>query len=143
MDLIQPKEIEIRGKTYVIGKFPAIEGRSVIAMYPGANLLQFKGDEKAMLAALRKVMTFVAAKLDDGREIRLNSETLINNHVPDWECLVMLEMEVLTYNCSFFPHGSVSTFLTALRNLDVAKLTEMLTPLLGKLSQAVKPVSTN
>ena len=137
MELIQPQEIEVRGKRYNISKFPAVAGREIIQLYPVANIPKI-GDLKESKTAMLMLMQYVEAFCADGTPVRLTTETLVNNHVPDWETLVTLEKEMLVYNCSFFQHGSLSAFLSALRNGDAAKIIEMLTPLLDRLSPAVK-----
>lgn len=141
-DLIEPKEIDVRGKTYTISKFPAVAGRMIISRYPTANMPTMSSDEET-IEALLKLMAYVAVELENGNMVRLSTETLINNHVPDWESLRMLEAFMLEYNCSFFPDGSISAILDALRTGDIAKVTEILTPLLDKLSPVAKQLFTS
>ena len=53
-------------------------------------------------------------KIVDGKKIKLDSETLIKNHVPDGETLLRIEYEMFKYNYSFFQNGDVFDILTQL-----------------------------
>lgn len=142
LDLIDPKEIEIKGKRYVISKFPATAGREILMKYPASNVPKL-GDYDESHAAMLKLMGYVEAVTEDGRQIRLVTEALINNHVLDWETLVQLEKEMIGYNCSFFQNGTALTFLETLMGEAGAKVTAMLTPLLDRLLPREQPPSTN
>ena len=32
--MIEPKEFEVNGKTFILSKFPAVQGREIVAKYP-------------------------------------------------------------------------------------------------------------
>ncbi len=136
MELLQPKEIEINGKTYRISKFPATVGREIIAKYPVSNMPKI-GDYQVSEEIMVKLMSFVEVIAGD-RSIRLMTRELINNHVPDWEALAQLEWEMLQYNCSFLTNGKSLSFLEKLAHLAEQKISEMLTASLGKSSVRAK-----
>lgn len=104
--LIEPKEITVTDSNgvehqYTIGKYPAVAGREILAKYPLSNapkLADYGVSQETML----KLMNHVTKTLSDGREIRLSTAALVDNHVPDAEALLRIEMASLGYNVSFF-----------------------------------------
>lgn len=141
--LIQPKEIEINGKTYIISKFPAIIAREIIMNYPIANMPKV-GNYAASEEIMLKLMKHVAVPRENGEPLVLSNRDLINNHVLDWETLVKLEWLEIEYNCSFFQNGKALDLLEKLPGfLAKLKITETLTGLSGKSSTADKQPSTN
>lgn len=142
MILIQPQQVELDGKTYIISKIPATDAREIITQYlPSAmpKLGEYKRNEELMY----KLMAFVAVITDSGAELILNSKTLINNHVESWETLLRLEAKMMEYNCSFFRDGRISGILTELRQTLPAWISKILMDSLERLSQAEKQRSTN
>jgi len=136
MELLQPKEIEINGKTYRISKFPATVGREIVAKYPVSNMPKL-GDYKVSEEVMLKLMSYVETVLPE-RSIRLSTQELVNNHVPDWEVLAQLEWEMLSYNCSFLTNGKSLSFFEKLAHLAEQKISEILTASLGKSSARAK-----
>lgn len=136
MELLQPKEIDINGKTYRISKFPATVGREIVAKYPVSNMPKL-GDYKVSEEVMLKLMSYVEAVLLE-RSIRLSTQELVNNHVPDWEVLAQLEWEMLSYNCSFLTNGKSLSFFEKLAHLAEQKISEILTASLGKSSARAK-----
>ena len=136
MELFQPKENDINGKTYRISKFPATVGREIVAKYPVSNMPKL-GDYKVSEEIMLKLMSYVEAVLPE-RSIRLSTQELVNNHVPDWEVLAQLEWEMLSYNCSFLTNGKSLSFFEKLAHLAEQKISEILTASLGKSSARAK-----
>jgi hypothetical protein len=136
MELLQPKEIDINGKTYRISKFPATVGREIVAKYPVSNMPKL-GDYKVSEEVMLKLMSYVETVLPE-RSIRLSTQELVNNHVPDWEVLAQLEWEMLSYNCSFLTNGKSLSFFEKLAHLAEQKISEILTASLGKSSARAK-----
>lgn len=114
MNLIKPERREIpigdgnETKTFIVSKFPAIAGREIVTQYPTSALPKI-GDYKVNEELMLKVLSYVAVEVE-GREIVLNSRALVDNHVPDFECLMRIEAAMMEYNCSFFRNGKLSTF---------------------------------
>lgn len=105
MDLIKPKEIELKdldGNThkFIISRFNALDGYELISNFP--KTMFNKGESfKDHKEVLIKIFSHVEAFKQDGNTIRLTSEALINNHIPDYELLMKILKEVGTYNSSF------------------------------------------
>lgn len=110
-ELNNPKTVFVKDKDgnllgFIIGQFPAIAGREIAAKYPTSVAAmakqweenQYGENEKIML----KAMSYVERILEDGSTIRLTTAALVDNHVPDAECLMHLEKELLQHNFSFF-----------------------------------------
>ncbi len=106
--LLEPKQIEIEGKQFIISKFPAIAGRKIITQYPLSGLPKI-GEYGVNEEIMFKLMGYVGV-LIKGQEtpLLLSTEALIDNHVGNWEILAKIEMAMLEYNCSFFLNGKVS-----------------------------------
>lgn len=116
-ELIKPKEVVIRDvdgaeHTFIISRLPATVGREILAKYPVSNLPKL-GEYQASAEAMRLMLSHVAVPLESG-EVRLKTQALIDNHVPDGEALLRLEMAMLQYNTSFFGNGGSSDFLGGL-----------------------------
>lgn len=142
-EFLEPKQVEIDGCSFIISKFPAVEGREIYAKYTSSNIPKV-GQYEASEAIMLKMMTYVQRVPADGTDpVRLQTKALVNNHVPNWEVLAKLEWAMLQYNFSFFQNGKASGFLEKLGVLAQSKASEMLTGLLGKLSQAEKRPSKN
>lgn len=117
-ELIKPEEVVIADrdgveKTYIISRLPAIVGREVLARYPIANIPKL-GDYAVGEEIMLKLMGYVAVPMDGGDALRLKTRALIDNHIPDGESLVKLELKMLEYNTSFFGQGRASSFLGSL-----------------------------
>lgn len=140
--MIEPKEVEVRGRKYIISKLPATVGREVMFMYPTSNIPKV-GDYPSSQKIMLKLMSYVAVVLPDGRELQLTTEDLVNNHIPNAETLLMLEKEMFKYNFDFFQNGNASTFLQELEKRATQKGIGILTTLLERLSLAEKQRSTN
>jgi hypothetical protein len=134
--MLQPmrKEIECQdgqSKAFILSKFPAIQGREVLTQYPLTaipKIGEYKVNEEVML----KLMSFVGVPHpdnDNAPPTMLTTRALVDNHVPDWECLMRLEAAMLEYNCSFFGNGKVLTFFEAIAAKAQALITSTLTGL--------------
>jgi hypothetical protein len=139
--MLQPKQIEVNGKKFIIHKFPAIEGREIICNYPLTSIpkvSEYKTNQEVML----KLMKYVSVPINDITVALSNSE-LVNQHAGDWETLMKLEAAVIEYNCSFFQNGLASTFLSGLAQKVPAWITKTLTDSLGQFSLKNKPPSSS
>lgn len=137
--MIDEKEIEVRGKNYIISKLPATVAREVLFLYPTSNLPKV-GDYASSERVMLLLMSYVGVKINDAL-IPLKTKELVNNHVSDAETLLLLEKEMFKYNYDFFQSGNASTFLTQLEKRATSKGIEILTTLLERLSQAGKQPS--
>lgn len=147
--LIKPKEVAIKDvdgieKMFVISRLPAVTGREILAKYPLSNAPKI-GDYEVSKEAMLKMMAYVCVTVD-GEDIPLKTSTLIDNHVPDGESLIRLELEMLKYNTSFFGNGGNSGFLPFLISKVGSSLPSVIKTLMASLqSSSVKgsPPSQN
>lgn len=134
--MIEPKEVEVDGKTFHISKVPAMAGREIFTQYITTGAPKI-GDYDKNQALMLKMMSFVSVETEGGM-LSLSTKELINNHVPSWENLMLLEKHMIEYNCSFFANGKLSSFLEKSGETALDKITSMLTGLLQQSLQADK-----
>lgn len=143
---LEPKELTLtdrsgKERTFILSKFPAIAGREIITKYPLSNIPkigEYQQSEEVML----KLLAFVGVPREAGGEpLMLTTRALVDNHVGDWETLAKVEWAQLEYNCSFFGNGSSSDFFESLSQKAVTWISQTLTPLLERSSQAAKRAS--
>ncbi|WP_108478003.1 MULTISPECIES: hypothetical protein [Providencia] len=137
--LIKPKEVAIKDvdgdeKLFVISRLPATVGREILAKYPLSNAPKI-GDYEVSKEAMLKMMAYVCVVVD-GDEIPLKTQTLIDNHVPDGESLIRLELEMLKYNTSFFEGDGNSGFLHYLLSKVSGSLPSIIKTLMGSLQSS-------
>lgn len=140
--MIEPKEVTIEtqggeSRTYVLSKFPAIQGREIIAKYPLSAMPKL-GDYAVNEETMLKLMAFVAVPQDGRDPLKLTTRALVDNHVPDWETLARIEFSMMEYNVSFFGNGKGSTFLEAITQKAQQFLSKTLTDLSAQYSQKAK-----
>lgn len=140
--MIEPKEVTIQGKQFILSKFPAIQGREIIAKYPMSAMPKL-GDYSVNEEVMLKLMSFVGVPRDGSAPLMLSTRALVDNHCGDWETLAKIEMAMMEYNCSFFANGKGSTFLEAITRKAQALIIETLTRFSQQSSHQGKPPSTN
>lgn len=136
--MIEPKEIEVHGKTFIISKFPAIEGREIIAVYLSSSIPKY-GNYKVNEETMLKLMSYVSVPMTNIPPLPLTTRALVNNHAGNWETLGKIEVAMMEYNCSFLQNGRVSTFLNDTAQKLPMWISKTLTLLLAQLSQTEKP----
>lgn len=139
--MIEPKEISVLTqsgveKVFILSKFPAIQGREIIAKYPLSAMPKL-GDYAVNEETMLKLMAFVAVPTENG-PLALTTRGLVDNHFPDWETLARVEMAMMEYNCSFFKGGMVSTFLERITEKIPSVALSILTHLSPVLSKQSK-----
>ncbi len=143
---LQPEDIEIEDKKFIISKFPAIAGREIVTQYFSSALPGKFGDYKLNKEMFDKAMCYVAAINSEGNPIVLSVPALVDNHVvskdSSWEMLLKLETRLMVYNCAFLQAGRVSNFLNSIKEklpqLISKILTDSLAPLSPQNSQPTK-----
>lgn len=145
-DFLDPTELVLTddsGKEhkYILSKFPAVQGREIIAKYP-TGMLPKIGDYAVSEEIMLKLMRFVAVE-SNGTRIPLTTQALVDNHVPSWEVLAQIEMAMMEKNCSFFRKGTLSASLADIAQKSLQKILEIVTPLSASSSQQTKPSTTN
>ena len=140
--MIDPKEIEINGRKYILHKLPAIAGREIITQYPIANIPKI-GSYETSQELMQKLLSYVTVKLENGNEIALETASLIENHVPDAITLMKLEKAMLQYSFDFLADGEISKFLDLVLKVADRQITKMLTLVLQQSSDQGEPLSGN
>jgi hypothetical protein len=134
IELKQPKEIEIEGKTFIISKIPCIPGREIISQYI-TTMIPKTGDYARNEEICLQILSYVEIKTVSGNKIRLSTKELVNNHITGdypYEILLKLEAAMIGYNSSFFQPGRISSFLSniapTLPLTTIKTLTDLLEP---------------
>lgn len=141
--MIEPKEVVIDGKNFILSKVPAVAGREIFSQYLTSAAPKI-GSYDLNKVLMQKLLSYVAVSAGEGApNLKLINDDLINNHVPSWEMLLKLEAAMIEYNCSFFQNGRVSTFLQDVAQKLPAWITKTLTDSLQQLFQTEKPPSMN
>ena len=134
--LIKPKEITVidtdgQEYQYIISRLPAVEGREILSLYPLSNAPKvgdYANSEKGMLLLMKYV-----ERVYPDNNIRLTTKALIDNHVPDAETLIKLELEALKYNVSFFKNADRSSLGGWLSKIISGILPQVLQTLMSSL----------
>lgn len=142
-DLIKPKSVEIdnkdgEAKTFTISKMPATVAREVVAKYPTSALPKI-GDYQTSEETMLLMMGYVSVDIG-GRDQRLSTKALVDNHVEDVTQLLRLEFEMINYSTGFFRNEKGSGFLDSLLSKLATSIIPQLTPFLQQLlAQASRP----
>lgn len=140
MELIKPQTITVTDAdktphTFVVSRMPAVAGREVLAKYPLANMPK-TGDYSVSQEAMLLMMSYVGKEMENGDVLRLKTQGLIDNHVPDGEALIRLEIEMLRYNTSFFGSAGGKNFLDSLLDKITGTLPSIIKTLIHSLQQS-------
>lgn len=139
--MLEPKEVIVDGKIYILCKLPAVEGREIMTQYP-ISAVPKMGEYKTNEEMMYKLIAHVAIKNPQTQqEMKLVNKDMINNHVKDWETLMKLEYMMMEYNCSFLADGKISTFLESILEMLPSWITKISTLLSEPSSPAEKPRS--
>ena len=126
-------------RVYILGTFPAVAGREIIAGYPLSGMPKL-GDYKVNEEMMLKLMAHVGVMVEGRAEpLPLSTRALVDNHVPDWETLARIEMAMMERNCSFFRDGRALSFLQGIAQQAQGWISETLTRLSEQSSKAGKP----
>jgi len=139
--MIEPKEVIIDDRSFILTKFPSIPGREIVALYPTSAMPKV-GDYKVNEATMLKLMSYVYVQIGDNK-VPLNTEALVNNHTGNWETLGKVEIAMMEYNCSFFQNGRISTFFEDIAQKLPEWISKMWMALSEQLSRQAKPPSTS
>lgn len=144
MNLIKPKNVEVKGKVFVISKVPATVGRKIAAVYAQTLISRLEDYDKNE-AAMYLLLAYAGIPNENPSlpPMALSNPALINNHVTDWEMLIALENEMVEYNVSFLPPGGLSAFLKNITQLVQALSTKTSMDSLAQSFQKVTQPSTN
>lgn len=125
MELLQESQIELSGKVYNLGKFPATVGREILTQYPTSALPKL-GDYKINEELMLRLMSYVSVETEKG-PLRLSTRALVDNHIGSAEDLMRLEWAMMEKNFAFFANGKASGFLSGLGDQVQALILKTLT----------------
>jgi len=134
---LEPVDIELAGKTYVLTKFGCITGREIIVQYPTSALPKI-GDYKTNEDLMLKIMKYVGVRIDgrDEPQMLINAQ-LVENHIASTDTLMRLEWAMMTHNFDFFKNGVLSGLLERVASQAVGSMSKILMDL-SRVS-SVKP----
>jgi len=135
--VISVETLEGEQREYVIHHMAAFDGRKVAVCYTQGALPKI-GDYDVNEAMSLLMMRYVGIAQENGELLMLTTKGLIENHVPDWETLAKIEIEMLKYNTSFFQNGKALSLLKEFSDKGTELISSTLTDLLERLSQAEK-----
>lgn len=139
---IEPKEIQIDGKAFVIHKLPCMLAIEVQAKWLNAllpKITNFAEAEEMMV----KVMAYVCIKRPNQENLFLGSRELIDNHCVSYKTYLKVLEAMREYNELFFWNGSASDFYEKFIQTLPVKILQMLTPLLQQSSTPDSQPSTS
>lgn len=147
-DLIKPKpfsttDMDGVAVNVLLSRFPAVDGQKILCKYPTGMIPKISDYDKDFEPAMLMLMSYVA--IDNGTETpqRLLTQALIDNHIPDAETSMKIQMAMMEYNCSFFRKGRISDFFDEFVQMIFTKISEMSTRSSEQLSAKEKPLSTS
>lgn len=133
--LLKPKEIEVKGCKFIISQMPCTVAQEVAFKLP-PGLIPIMGNFTQAEDMYVKMLSYCERIYDDGRHVKLISKDIIDNNLPDFETLLLLEKEVIEYNFGFFDTGKLLTLLNGLLSHVESRVSGILTDLLDKLLSA-------
>lgn len=117
MDLLDPKEIKLeKSGVFKISRLPCLAAREIFFRYVAGNisLSAVATNYQASSGDIAKKLLSYTAHVVEGREIRLENETLINQHVVNFTELGYLEGQMILYNFDFLAIERWCPYLTQL-----------------------------
>lgn len=106
---LQPKEIQVNGKTFVIHKLPATVAIEVMARGV-AGAIPKTGDFAVVEEMMIKTMGYVAIRKPGVPDLFITSKELIDNQCVDYKTYLSVLEAIREYNDLFFIAGSLSNF---------------------------------
>lgn len=140
--LLEPKEIQVDGKTFIVSKLPATVAVEIM-MRSAGNAIPKAGDFAIIESMMLKTMCYVAIRRPNIPDLMLNSRELIDNHCPNWTTYMKVLEEMRGYNNLFLVSENLLTFLERVMAMLPARIRAILTPDLQPLSTQNSPPSTS
>lgn len=141
--LLEPKEINVDGKTFIISKFPALAGYEIATQltWTAVPKLGVFSEHRAMLI---KMLGYVAVPMEGASQpLQLTTEALIDNQCGSWETMAKVGYSIYEYNVSFLGNGSLTGFLDGVIEKLPDFISQILTKWQGQSLPAVKQASKN
>lgn len=136
---LQPKEIIIDDKKYIISLIPATESIKVVSYFASGVLPLLVGKPQVIQEFILKLLNYVfVEKVGLEKPLQLSSDALINAHVPPrFKTISALANEVWKYNVEDFQIGrnsdSFGGFVQNFKPKDLKTLIQSLVRLLQKV----------
>ncbi|MBO5810422.1 MAG: hypothetical protein J6R32_06300 [Bacteroidales bacterium] len=146
MDLLEPKLIHLeKSGDFYISRLPCMVAREVFLRYAASNInvIELARNYAPSSGDIATKMLSYTAHLVDGREIRMESDTLLNQHVLSFADLGKLEGEMILYNFSFLDVARWSPYLARYKIKLESLTTKILTNLLQYSLKEKQRHSTN
>ena len=146
MDLLEPKLIHLdKSGDFYISRLPCLVAREVFMRYlvSNVNIIELARNYTPSSGDIAIKMLGYTAHVINGREIRLETEELINQHILSFEDLGKLEGEMIMYNFSFLAVERWSPYLANFVKGLEPFITKTLTTLLAFSLKEKSRHSTN
>lgn len=146
-ELLHPKRVTVKDvfggeREYIISLMPATVAIDFQALAPAGFMAKAK--DIAAVHELRDMLfKHIAVETEDGREIRLTTSALIDNHVTGGVQATALVAQMVEYNFNFFGSAGSPGFLDFLLQKFARSIMPMLTPWLDRLSALDLPGTPN
>ena len=106
---MESKVVEIEGKRVEIKPAPATVGYDVALRYNEAmGDANHKPDSKVLQECLYELLKYAELDLGDGRKIKLDNKTIIDQHFAKPMSLMQLQKETVAVNFGFLAGGTPS-----------------------------------
>ena len=103
---MEGKVVEIEGKRVEIKPAPATVGYDVALRYREAlGDENHKADSKALQDCLYELLKYAELDLGDGRKVKLDNKTIIDQHFMKPMSLMQLQKETIAVNFGFLADG--------------------------------------
>lgn len=139
---IEPKEINIDGKTFIIHKLPATVAIEIMFKF-GNGVLPKIGNFALAEEMMVKMMSYASLKRPNLPDLPLSTRELIDNHCVDYKTYLKVLEEVRRYSELFLISGNSLDFLKSLIAMLPAKLASISSQLSPVSSTESSPPSTN
>lgn len=109
---LDPKEVEVGGKTYRISRIPALEAQAVYA-----DIIRTTGDYGDLGMTMMpeslvlRILKYCAVKVETGDFIVLDTRDIVNTNLTRTIDLIALQLEMVKHNFSFLTDGSLTSLL--------------------------------
>ena len=146
-ELLHPKRVTVKDvfgeeREYIISLMPATVAIDFQALAPAGFMAKAK--EISAVHDLRDMLfQHVAVELEDGREQRLTTAALIDNHVVGGVQATAVVAQMVEYNFNFFGGAGSQGFLDFLLQKFTRSIMPTLTPWLERLSAQDLPGTPN
>ena len=138
MELLDKKLIHLdKSGDFYISRLPCLVAREVFLRYlaSNANIIELARNYTPSSEDIAVKMLSYTSHVVDGREIRLDSQLLINQHILCFEDLGKIEGEMILYNFDFLKVDRWSPYLSNFKDKLESQVTKILIACAGYWSK--------